>query len=143
MTAKRMKVWAGRIAKGLFLVWVVYWFLSAIVTLWPWGMATFHWGEHPGEVQMVSSLAILFAGFPLTFVVPLFFEQLPLSMNIEPLYSPLFFGAELAASAILGYLQWFVIVPWVWRHVAGVLRASHRSKRSRETLGVDKDIERR
>jgi hypothetical protein len=85
--------------------WIALAVVALLVTLYGFD------GKTDSEVWIILTWSMLVLSFPASLIVSL--ARLILSMAIETSYLSLV--VEWVTYFILGYWQWFVLLPWLWR----------------------------
>ncbi len=72
-------------------------------------------GETSSDIWIVLTWSMLVLSFPASLIVSLVHMALGAGFSITIKTSYLSLAIEWAAYFILGYWQWFVLLPWLWR----------------------------
>jgi hypothetical protein len=76
-------------------------------------------GKTNSDIWIVLTWSMLVLSFPASLIVSLAHMALDAGLSITIKTSYLSLAIEWVAYFVLGYLQWFVLLPWLWRKWKG------------------------
>ncbi|MFY9316652.1 MAG: hypothetical protein WAO95_13985 [Burkholderiales bacterium] len=105
-----------KVGKG---IWIVLALVVLLVTLYGFD------GKTNSDIWIFLTWSMLILSFPASLIVSLMHMVLGVGFSITIKTSYVSLAIEWAAYFVLGYWQWFVLLPWLWgkwktRRVAGI-----------------------
>jgi hypothetical protein len=95
-----------KVGKG---IWIVLALVVLLVTLYSFD------GKANSDIWIFQTWSMLILSFPASLIVSLVHMVLGAGFSITIKTSYVSLAIEWAAYFVLGYWQWFVLLPWLWK----------------------------
>jgi hypothetical protein len=106
----------------IWIMWCGWWFMSGLCTYFASCSAWFGF-EHLTERRMVGSLMVMLAGFPSGFFLPAISSDLMRYLGFSSFDAgALGYVIIWLMASVAGYLQWFILLPWLCRRLKALYR---------------------
>lgn len=97
----------------LWLVWCASWFADGLCTFFPECVGLVR-AVYVGERGMADMLVLMLSGFPTGTYVAIALGHFVVGEN-NLIYGFVGYILQSIAVIAIGYFQWFVLLPWLWR----------------------------